>query len=208
MMNQTIAVLTLTALVNLTLGGCSKVVNMRLDEVAVDTPKRIIGVVGKAGDEVTFDQKGGNYEPAERLISGTSRYGEKVLKPLRTLDSVRLASPVDKGQAPVTVEAARFHGYSKRPGLDKIVAVVTTDSVTHRFWNSCRIDTLNGMFMGPFETSAQLHLPFDSVAYVKAIVPDRTGSAILGAVCAAVIGVSVFCAIVGIKRSLHDGTFD
>jgi hypothetical protein len=41
MTRRIVAAVTLTALVNLMIGGCSKVVNLKLDEVAVKRPNRI-----------------------------------------------------------------------------------------------------------------------------------------------------------------------
>ncbi|MCX6833581.1 MAG: hypothetical protein NTW07_00355, partial [candidate division Zixibacteria bacterium] len=166
MLRRSTIYLLLIAMSNLMFAGCSKVVNLKLDEVAVDTPKRIAGVVSKSGDEVTFDKKGGEYEPANRRIIGTSRYGERVYKPLRTLDSVRLVSVIGEDQSPVTFGAASFDEYCKRPKADKIVAVVTVGLETHKFWDRCRIDTTNRMFLGPFSTRAIPNIPFDSVAYV------------------------------------------
>ena len=204
MTRKIIAAATLTALVNLTFAGCSKVVSLKLDEVAVDTPKRITGVVPKSGEEITFDAKGGDYDPAHRRIVGTERYGDQVLKPLSTLDSVRLVSAVGDGQSLISMDASRFYEYSKRPKTDKIVAVVTTNLKTHRFWDRCRIDPLNRLFLGPFETGRIPSIPFDSVAYVRARVPDHTATAFLVTMCVVTVATSVYYAIDTYRRAFDN----
>lgn len=207
MLKRSTIYLLLIAMSNLMFAGCSKVVNLKLEEVAVDTPKEIIGVVSKSGEEVTFDQKGGKYEPVIRRITGTSRYGERVFKWLSTLDSVRLVSTVGDDRSPVTVGAASFEKYCKRPKADKIVAVVTVGLETHKFWDRCRIDTLNRMFLGPFQTRVIPNIPFDGVAYVKVKVPDHTASATLVIVCLGVAAASAYFVIDGIRRSFDHPWF-
>ena len=166
MKTQIITLVTVTAFFNLTLGGCSKVVNVRLDEVAVDTPKRIIGVVAKSGEEETFDTKGGTYEPSNRRITGVAANGERLVVPLNELDSVRVTEPASDSLSPFSIGARGFHEYIKPKKTNEIVSVETQQSVVYKFWSGCRIDQTNRVVTGLSKSMTVLRIPFDSVAFV------------------------------------------
>ena len=187
MVRQTIAILTMTAIVNLTFVGCSTVVNMRLDEVAVDTPKRITGVVSKSGEELTFDEKGGKYDPGQRRITGADADGERLIRSLKNLDIVRVVELREDSLSPLTVGARNFHDYIRPGKVDEIMSVETKNGITHKFWNFGRMDQLNRIIIGPSGTSTSLIIPFDSVAYVGVRRPDGPKTLLLVAGCLAVL---------------------
>jgi len=192
MKTQITAVIALVTFINLLFASCSKVVNITLNEVAVDAPKRITGVVSKSGDDVTFDKKGGRYEPTFRRITGVTADGVRVAKSLKALDSVRVVDFAEDSVAPITIVAPNFHDYMSPWQTDKLVSVVTKLGATHKFWSDGRIDTLNGVILGLSDTRISLRIPFDSVAYVGVKRPDkvRTGLLIIALTALTIWGVS------------------
>lgn len=187
MKTQITALITLVTFINLLFAGCSKVVNIKLDEVAVDTPRRITGVVTKSGEEVTFDKKGGKYDPGQRRITGADADGERLVKSLKELNSVRVVDPTEDGLSPVSVGARYFHDYIRPRKVDEIMSVKTKNGTTHKFWNFGRINPLNRTIIGPSGNSPSLIIPFDSVACVGIRKPDGPKTLLLVAGCLAVL---------------------
>jgi hypothetical protein len=179
MLRQAVNTVTLIALVNLTFAGCSKVVNIKLDEVAVDTPKRITGVVTKSGEDVTFDDKGGKYEPVHRLINGTDVHGVPFIGSLKELDSVRVIVRAEDSLSPFSISARHLPEYLRPLKADEIVNVRTLGGTTHRFWDGGRVNLLNRQILGLSITRSSLMIPFDSVAYVGVKRPDVLKSSLL-----------------------------
>ena len=179
MFRKSITLAILVAMNNLMFAGCSKVVNMRLDEVAVDTPKRITVVVTKTGEKVTFDDKGGKYEPVHRSINGTDVHGVPFIGSLKELDSVRLVDRAKDSQPPFSISARHLPEYLRPSKADEIVNVRTLSGTTHRFWDGGRVNPLNRQILGLSVTRSSLMIPFDSVAYVGVKRPDVLKSSLL-----------------------------
>jgi hypothetical protein len=203
MVRQTIAILTMTAIANLIVGGCSKVVNMRLDEVGVDTPKRITGVVAKSGQDVTFDQKGGEYDPSHKHIAGTTSDGRRLNKWLKDLDTVRVASSVDSAFTPNSIAAGRFHEYC-RPKVDNILSVETRQSMVHKFWSGGRIDRSRRLVEGLSISGTTLRIPFDSIAYIGVKKTDWVKTGIFIGVSTALLTAAVFAAASAVIEGLNE----
>lgn len=201
MKTQITAFITLVTFMNLLFAGCSKVVNIKLDEVAVDTPERITGVVSKSGEEVTFDQKGGEYEPANRRITGTTTVGQHLSKSLSDLDSVRVVDPFRDDPSSISIVARNFHEFSRPEQTDKIASVETKQSAVYKFWSGGRIDPLNGVIFGLSDTRISLRIPFDSVAYVGVKRPDKVKTGLL-------ITALTALTIWGISEMMGDSFFD
>jgi len=182
MKTQITALIALASFTNLLFAGCITVVKVKLDEVAVDTPKRITGAVSKTGEEVTFDKKGGEYEPAFRRITGTAEDGERFIKSLKNLDSVRVIDPAEDSLTSISIGARLFHEYIRPGKTDEIASVVTRDSATHKFWNSGQIDRRNKLILGQSDNGTTLKIPLDSVAYVGVRKQDiiKTGLCFTG----------------------------
>ena len=191
MRTQITAPITLVTFINLLLAGCSKVVNIKLDEVAVDTPKRITGVVSKSGEELTFDEKGGKYDPGQRRITGADVDGERLIRSLKDLDTVRVVELREGSLSPFSISAQHLHEYLRPSKTDEIVNVRTLSGTTHRFWFGGRVNPLNRQILGLSMTRSSLMIPFDSVAYVGVKRPDELKTSLLIVGSLAVIAVLI-----------------
>lgn len=165
MTRRILAVITLAALFNLTLGGCSKVVKINPEEIEIDTPKRITGVVLKSGKEVTFDSTGGDYNPAHRRISGESLDGTYLVEPLSKLDIVKAVDLAEDSLSSFSLRARNLHEYLRPKQNEKIISVITKQSIEHKFWSGCRIDPVNNAVFGLTTRDSTLRIPIDSVAF-------------------------------------------
>jgi hypothetical protein len=195
MTRKIVSVATLAALFNLNFVGCSKVVNLTLDEVAVDTPKRITAVVTKTGEKVTFDEKGGKYDRHQRRITGADVDGERLIRSLKVLDSVRVVDLTESSLPPISIVAQNFHDYMRPCHTDKLVSVVTKLGVTHKFSSGGLIDPLDRVVLGLSTTRTSMRIPFDSVDCVRVKKTDWVKTALLLTTTTALIVVLVISSI-------------
>lgn len=199
MKTQVISSLTLIALLNLTFAGCSKVVNLRLDEVAVDTPRRITGIVPKSSENVTFDNEYGKYDRRQRRITGVSTDSLRVKESLRDLDSVRVVDLGEDSAAPISIVAQNFHGYMRPYHTDKLVSVVTKLGVTHKFSSGGLIDPLDRVVLGLSTTRTSMRIPFDSVDCVRVKKTDWVKTALLLTTTAVIVVLAITSMDVSIR---------
>ena len=76
MIKHSIILITLAAIINLLLGGCTKIVNRQIHEVG-DNPSTIVStVVTTQGLEVKFDYSGGTIDTDQQVVTGLSDTGQ------------------------------------------------------------------------------------------------------------------------------------
>jgi len=136
MFRKTITVAMLAALFNLTLGGCTRNVNLHLHEVGQLTTKRIIGAGLKTGEEIYFEHHEGRYNPATKQITGMTADRERVAFRLSELRYVAIEFQnvaLDDTLMHVQVDASDFASYysSDKPPLCR--SVTTKQGTTYRF---------------------------------------------------------------------------
>jgi hypothetical protein len=188
----------LAAFFNTLFTGCSKVVNLPLEETYNVSHEQIVGITLKNGSEVIFDQHGGRYSPAGNAVTGVTPEGRRIEKTLRDLSYVKVIDlDADQG-LPMAVDVEYFHDWRENAAPKNIAGVVTNQGQTHKFkFGNGRIDADQKVVVGFSQEDTWIAIPFDDVAYVQTKVRDGRKTALL-------VGVYVVASFALLVYSMHD----
>jgi len=202
MMNQTIAVLTLTALVNLILGGCTRTVTVSLYESGELRHNAITGVVLKTGEQENFNERGGQFNSRHEVVSGITTHRDTADYELDELSHVKTIAWVSGLVMSCNVPSRFFPGYYKIPEPGKITYVITSDGARHVFDNrGGNVNVATRTLTGSDQFDQPYSLAWDDVDLVGVKRRDKVGTALLAVGIVGAISVGIVALI------LHDMEF-
>jgi len=180
MIRKMIAVITLAALFNTLFAGCSKIVTVKLNETHNVSHEQIVGVTLKNGSEITFDERGGQYNPSAKTVAGVTPQGQHIEINLRDLEWLKVIDLAADAPLQMSINAKDFHGHLKQQQPKAIVAVVTKNGESHQFmFGNGRIDARERVVYGLSGHNTVIEVPFSEVSHVKIRRFDRTKTLIL-----------------------------
>lgn len=195
MTRRIVAAATLTALVNLMLAGCTKNVNLELREVGQLTSRQIVGAGLKAGEEISFNQLGGQYNAATKQITGITPSGERVMFRLSELTHVTIElqnAALNDAPTRIQVEATEFASYFRN---DKPLLCRSATSKQGTFYRFARpggsFDLTARTVTGYEDGGGPITIPLDEIAYVTVSKQKTLATLLL-----VWVGANTFCLVV------------
>jgi len=198
-MKRIVSVVTLTALINLMLGGCTKTVTVSLYESGHLRHNAITGVVMKTGEQATFNERGGQFNAGRSAVTGVTADDDSSCYRLDDLSSVKTIARVSGLMMSCDIPSCVFPAYFKNPKPGKITSVLARDGLRHEFDSrGGSIDVAAGTISGYNRFKTPFSVALDDVDLVGVKKPDRLANTLL------IVGVTGAITVGLVALIIHD----